>query len=305
MTLRYATGAEGILRRMPSSVESLVEFVLSQARVETRLCSRQCFDTGYALEHRTVDDYNFIYTFRGEVVWVVAGHEHVMREGTLVLVRPGVPHYGFSRTQAMGLLSVHVRLTLPGGRDAMELLGPPAEMQVEEGSALERYLRGAAGEFDRPTQRETVRMLPGWGHLITHEYIAQCVHAGLLRPRAMSEVVSDLLQYLHDRPGMTVTLEELSQYAGYTPQHLNRMFRKELGTTPLKHHMRLRLERAGELLAAGQLTVGAVAQQCGFDDPAYFSRAFRTHTGHSPAQWQKAHTEHSGRSLHHDGATQR
>ena len=37
------------------------------------------------------------------------------------------------------------------------------------------------------------------------------------------------------------------------------------------------------------LPIGAVAASVGFQDPLYFSRAFRRETGESPSAWRSAH----------------
>lgn len=265
---------------------SLVAFVLEHARLITGLCTRQKWETGYALQPRTVADYNFIYVTRGRVVWEIAGQPHELRPGGLALVPPGVSHRGWSETRRVTFVSVHVEVALPGGQDAFRLLVPPQFVQVPAGSRLDAYLRGALAEFDRADEREVRLMLPGWARLITLEFIRLGAQRGLLTPRALDPVVAGLLDELPRRLMEPVSLNELADRAGYSPQHLNRIFRRELGVTPLKHLMRLRLERAAALLAEGRLTVAAVARSLGFADAAYFARAFKARYGLSSRRYQ-------------------
>ena len=84
------------------------------------------------------------------------------------------------------------------------------------------------------------------------------------------------------------TLDWLSERSGFTPQHLNRVFRGLLGVTPLQYLNRMRMERAASLLADGRLTIKAIAREVSFDDPYYFSRQFKQHFGRSPAQYRDA-----------------
>ena len=44
----------------------------------------------------------------------------------------------------------------------------------------------------------------------------------------------------------------------------------------------IRLQQARLLLEKGQLNVSEIAYQVGFNDPAYFTRAFKKQYGHSP-----------------------
>lgn len=266
---------------------SLVAFVLEHARIQTGLCTRQRWENGYTLAPRTVPDYNFIYVTRGRVVWEIAGQPHVLKPGGLALVPPGVPHRGWSKMRRVTFVSVHVEVMLTGGRDAFRLLVPPRFVQVPDGSRLDTYLRGALAEFDRTEEREVRLMLPGWARLITLEFIRHAAHRRLLTPRPLDTVVAGLLDELPQRLTEPVTLTELAECAGYSPQHLNRIFRRELGVTPLKHLMRLRLERAAALLAEGRLTVAAVARSLGFADAAYFARAFTQRYGLSPRRYRE------------------
>src|SRR5207248_6335302 len=97
-----------------------------------------------------------------------------------------------------------------------------------------------------------------------------------------------MLEDLDRRIGETVSLEALAKRAGFSPQHLNRLFQRTLGVTPLQYLSRLRMERAAAMLRDGRLNVRAIGKAVGFDDPYYFSRQFSEHHGMSPAQYREA-----------------
>lgn len=265
----------------------LVDYVLRQMRVKVGVCTRQKWETGYTLASRVLRDYNYIYVTRGRVVWEIAGNAITMKPGTLVLVCPGLRHRGYALTKQLTFVSVHVEATLPGGQDVFTLLPPPAVIKVAADSPLDRYFRGALDEFARSEPRDIRLSMPGWAHLITLEFIRAAAAGNLLQSRPASPVIAQVLDYLHQPQNGNITLATLADHAGYTAQHLNRLFREELGTTPMKYLMRLRLEEAGKLLADGRLTIAAIARHCGFADPAYFSRVFHQHMGHSPAEYRK------------------
>ena len=44
-----------------------------------------------------------------------------------------------------------------------------------------------------------------------------------------------------------------------------------------------RIARATQLLTATQLPIAGIAAEVGYDDPAYFSRLYRLHTGRVPS----------------------
>ncbi len=272
--------------RAPS--DAFLQFVLSRARVKTQVCSYLPCSDGYTLVPRTVPDYNFIFPLRGKVVWVVDGVEWLLEPGDLMLVPPGVPHHAFSRTKRMTLASIHVLITLPGGQDVYDLLVPARFRKVTRKSRLANYLQMAAGEWRRGDPSATLLTMPAWGRLVAMELLRHDAARGLLTQRATDPLLAELLDELSRRIAQPTTLDDLAQLAGYTPQHLNRTFRRELGVTPLQHLARLRMEHAAALLAEGKLTVKAIASAVACEDPYYFSRQFRQHFGRSPVQYRIA-----------------
>jgi len=263
---------------------ALVDFVLRQMNIADHVCSCQRHETGYRLEPRTVPDYNLIFVTRGTAVWVIDGVEHHLPPGRLLIVPPGVLHHAFSRTKRITLVSMHVTATLPGGRDAFDVLVPPRVRQVERRTALDRYLRGTLDDFVGAAPRNP-HVMAGWSQLVVHELIADGAAKGLLTCRDLDPLVAELLDELTRRIDRPTTLDDLAAFAGYSGQHLNRVFNRSLGITPLRYLMRMRMDRAGRLLVEGKLTVKAVAAAVGFDDPYYFSRVFKQQVGLSPSDY--------------------
>lgn len=264
----------------------LLQFVLSHLRVSTNVCSRQRHEHGYSLERRTIPDYNLIFVTRGRPAWVIEDQAYALEPGALLIVPPNVWHHGYCSTRRVTLGSIHVEAALPGGQDVFDLLRPARRLRFTAATPLDAYLRGALAEFDRPSLRDTRLMLESWARLTTIELFRQAHEQGLLRPRAIDPVVAKVLDHLTARVDRPMTLDDLAAFAGYTPQHLNRMFRRVLGVTPLQYLSRLRMDGAAALLVEGRLTVKAVAEASGYDDPYYFSRAFKRHFGRSPAQYR-------------------
>lgn len=69
---------------------------------------------------------------------------------------------------------------------------------------------------------------------------------------------------------------------------LFRKFKAVAASSPSEFVKQYRLSYAGQLLAAGNVTVADVAYACGFTDPKYFSSCFSAKYGMSPSQYAKA-----------------
>lgn len=68
--------------------------------------------------------------------------------------------------------------------------------------------------------------------------------------------------------------------------YLCQVFKKYAGLTIGAYVQRLRIQRAKHLLAHTSLTVAEIARQCGFEDPFYFSRAFKKIEGIGPSGYR-------------------
>jgi signal transduction histidine kinase/DNA-binding LacI/PurR family transcriptional regulator/AraC-like DNA-binding protein/CheY-like chemotaxis protein len=109
---------------------------------------------------------------------------------------------------------------------------------------------------------------------------------GLSRPT--SELVKLAVAYIHQHYKETVSRHAICQVLGISENYLSRLFRQELGLGFVEYVNRFRINIAKQLLCDTDLTVTTVAQQVGFDDPAYFSRVFTRYAGTSPRTYRQA-----------------
>ena len=83
-------------------------------------------------------------------------------------------------------------------------------------------------------------------------------------------------------------VDDLAQSTGYGRSQFYAKMMEVTGKTPKEYIRQARMDRAAELLRAGEMvTVAEVAYQVGFSDPLYFSRCFKQHFGMTPSKYQK------------------
>ncbi len=86
------------------------------------------------------------------------------------------------------------------------------------------------------------------------------------------------------------SLEESLRAMPFNRDYIRRLFKKEVGATPLEYLTGLRMKKAEELLrgAGGrERPISEVADRCGFRDPLYFSRVFKKYFGCSPSAFSE------------------
>lgn len=100
--------------------------------------------------------------------------------------------------------------------------------------------------------------------------------------------ILQLLGRLGGREG-SLSLDELSEEAGWSAGHLHRAFHRVTGETPLQYQRRLRLELAAGALRHSERSVAEIAEAAGFRSHPGFTRAFVARFGHAPSEHRRRH----------------
>jgi transcriptional regulator GlxA family with amidase domain len=79
-------------------------------------------------------------------------------------------------------------------------------------------------------------------------------------------------------------LAELAHFVNISRRQQERLFHKYLGCPPSRYYLKLRLERAKQLLKQSGMSIIDVSTVCGFVSPAHFSRCYRKYIGISPRE---------------------
>lgn len=98
--------------------------------------------------------------------------------------------------------------------------------------------------------------------------------------------VRGIIDLFRERLAENISLTELARQFACTPYHLIRCFKKECGLTPYAYLLRLRLERARELIRRGRPLVDT-ALETGFADQSHLTRHFKAHYGISPGEFRR------------------
>jgi AraC family transcriptional regulator len=91
--------------------------------------------------------------------------------------------------------------------------------------------------------------------------------------------------YMENNLGRNFTLDELARAVGISRFHFSRLFRESTGESPMGYTLRLRVERAKEMLLQSDRRISEIAVTLGFFDQSHFSRTFRRITGISPGDY--------------------
>ena len=96
-----------------------------------------------------------------------------------------------------------------------------------------------------------------------------------------------VVEYIHNHLAEKLTIADLSRRACLSEGHFGKVFRKEIGMTPVAFIKEKRLMLAASLLAEPRGgSVRRVWVRCGFNGPSYFGRCFRARFGLTPTGYR-------------------
>jgi AraC-like DNA-binding protein len=107
-------------------------------------------------------------------------------------------------------------------------------------------------------------------------------HSGLSTSR-----LDRVLAFIEQNYADEVPTDGLANAAFLSPFHFRRMFKRSTGLTPHAYVTRLRVARAGDLLASTNLPIAEVGRRVGFQNQAHFSTSFRRLADMTPSRYRR------------------
>lgn len=156
-------------------------------------------------------------------------------------------------------------------------------------------MRAIAGELDASPGSFTVA--EGIARAIAVHLLREYQQLPARKPADVAPPVAVLraVELMRRRMTDSLSLDELAHAAGLSPFHFARQFKTATGHPPHDYLIRLRVDRAQELMRRERgWTMAAVAQDAGFSDQSHMARHFKRVLGVTPRQFADAGRAVSG-----------
>ncbi len=198
------------------------------------------------------------------------------REGDVVAIPPRERH---SNCSEEGFTNLHIRMEDP----SFPYRSP---FRVEDDA--QRHILGTFQEAKRYLLADVKKkelVLAALGELIVSYMIVFRSNQEYSRPVEHIRMLI-IANYADSRFALDEAIHEMPFHYDY----LRKLFKKEVGVTPLEYMTQMRMKKAELMLTAmwsGDYTIAEIGELCGFDDALYFSRVFKKTYGCSPSVFAK------------------
>lgn len=222
----------------------------------------------------THSNWELIYASAGRGVVEIGGHPYPFSPGTILCVPPEVPHRNRVSESYIHIAITVSHFTNPTGEGVSVLRDDEnGTFEVLARLAMRLYYRCSGGDpllLPLADTMEGLLCLGGDGGCGNTEVerLKEKIDRSYTDPEFRLADAMDGLAYSHD--------------------HLRRLFRLQVGCTPVSYLTQRRIGCAKRLLAeTNGGKIAEVALRSGFYDARYFSRVFRSGAGMTPEEYRR------------------
>ena len=249
-------------------------------------------DPHYKTWH-TIDGAMIIFIYSGIGSIVFSDTLFPMERGTLCLIGPDKQHYTmpenpdeYDRSKIFANVEEYRSLiNLSPDTDNFHNLfsthsvvyAKIPEDRIEE---VERIFRRADERFTSGADAEAARA--SFLSLLDYIYEYSRDHITIT-----DTLTSRAIEYINNHYQAEINLDGICAHLNISKYHFCRKFKSAFGMTLTEYIQKTRLAAAEELLTYTSLSIGEIAERCGFSSMSYFSKLFKSLFGVNAASYRK------------------
>jgi len=242
---------------------------------------------GHQTERETFDEYIVIYCLDGRGWYRAIGQSWTVEKGQVLFVQRDIPHsYGSDGADPWSIQWAHFRGDL--AQFYLELINITAEKPVCTIGVQPNISALFTEALNVMESGYSIYHLAKISSLI-QQSLSQMAFLTAYSPPVGSVGlhVGNVIEYMLAHVTQRCTLDDFAAQACLSRSYFSRQFRDKTGYAPVDYFIRLKIQRACELLETTQMTVGEISRGLGYEDQYYFSRIFKKIEGVHPTRYRR------------------
>ena len=246
-------------------------------------------EPGVSWGPRRIPDFELILIVSGKFIYLNCDNNEKteLNEGEILCIPPGEQHVFKceSNSQHAAIACIHLELYKEGDflyKDYSLSLFPQLVTDAKGDTAIHELFRNSRNTFEGfgKYRQEILNSMAKelWLRLV--EYW----EAG--SDKKISPRMRQMTLFLQRNIDKSPTRHDLAKKNSISPEHVNALFRKELGISPAKFLRRIKIYQACRLLREDGLSIKEAADRMGFYDEFHFSKTFKEIMGASPSKFK-------------------
>ena len=233
------------------------------------------------------NDYQLIYICEGHCVVTINGTVHIAYPGECILYKPGeAQDYLLSKNAQPRTYWIH--FNGDGCQKIFEMLSLQqiTLVKTEQSHEIAHLIAKVCQHHNLKTPNHEwicAGLMQSILALISNEAHKE----NQLGCGKDKDKISELISRVKMVPNLNISVSECAAFCNMSKPHFTQVFKGITGMPPVQFMLRIRIDRAKELLDFTDRSIAEIAEASGFADQNYFARTFRQFTGMSPSQYRR------------------
>ena len=105
-----------------------------------------------------------------------------------------------------------------------------------------------------------------------------------------SDIISNSIEYLNNNISKTFKVSDIAKQQNLSVSRFTELFKLKTGYSPVQYFNKLKIQKSCQYLYFTDLSMKEICEKIGYDDPYYYSRAFKKLMGMPPSQYRKEYS---------------
>lgn len=263
------------------------------------------FDKSFASHVESHDFWELVYADKGDLICKIEDKETILKEGEVIFHKPGVTH----AHRADGRRAPNVFIVSFECKNEAIRYFEDRQMTVDK--SLLRFIFAIIDESKRTfflpvsdPELKKMKLLdtPTLGgqqliknylellliNLMRNETEKNSSEAVFLPQEQFDERISDrVIEYMKEHITERLSVSDICDILHYNKSYIFRQFKKTTGSSLMAYFVKMKVQKAKEMLRETDMSVSAISDALAFDSPNYFSKTFKKITGYTPSTYRK------------------
>nr|WP_299339821.1 AraC family transcriptional regulator [Allomuricauda sp.] len=280
---------------MKPMIEEINVATNTSFKVEAYYNSQYCEPIGWHIH----PEYELVFVKNGSGIIHIGTKKYTYVDGTLLFLGGNVPHADFGNKDHSDNVEIVIQFKKEFLEEKLKVFPELGQIKslVEKSNQvlvfdqeIKNRLEDNFRQFEAlDDQGKLINLLNILNELSKEISYQSLFDTFTLKTFKKSEIkrLEETFEYVNTHYSKNITVNEISNQIGLTPNSFCRFFKKMTQKTFVGFVNEFRVEKAIELFQEENTSISEVMYKSGFNDPSYFARQFKRYQGQTPSSYLK------------------
>ncbi|HEX9060967.1 MAG TPA: AraC family transcriptional regulator [Clostridia bacterium] len=262
-------------------------------------------DTSYFMEPNRHEFFEMLYVKKGQAVFEISGQPVNIGPNDIVIIKPNQPHklsiksesgcefivlsFGFvsQKNSEFSEVSLEDFLNFVNSKENGAFIALKVSQKNEIITLLNRILKEMVNNEIGSDFLNRLMVLELFV-FISRALKMEWENSIKFKSPKLKELIQISVNFINNNYERDISLGDIARFVFLSPSYFTRAFKDEMGLSPINYLLKVRVERAKELLGETDTKISNIALSVGFSNQQRFNEIFKKYSGITPLQYRKS-----------------